>query len=529
MLLFCVVVHGLKGNVSPYDVHYLPHHIRRLFFESLNLSNVNTIELLLPLLSIPILYLQFAYRNAKLTTQQCQAIVARYMEDKKSHQVLLPTEMLNNNADCLDAVRPRWAQYEPGVISVASGTAFTEAEEHQLLSRLGEHPEQCGTSGTALLARSRATFVNNWEMWHDLHGSLWSPPSIIFLLIDMHLSKNIKYDVRLMCHKDVSTCLFTTTVTNWNHTLQPSRSSKHLKSLFKELEQATVHLSRQRQILWELKLVLVQIPILLRRYILDYSLYHLRLATILLQQIIAKSELDDLPEYLLVPLLQEAKFIIYIDSSSIEHKLQALHQRLDLDFCIGGTFETRLLAWKKFLWNRRAPKKQPPVPALISVEEVLLWWGDFDDLSHVLYQNPQFDQPWTIRIPSAAQISQSVMVDSFSKLLALINPILMSQVMALGLLDLATVKASLTQIEENICRGFARSIAASILYNRALDPLHQHLDARCSMTWPFLDTIGIATCSTRACPRIIQTILYGQVNLHDYFDYGMLISASEQA
>lgn len=522
-----LLVGCLKSSFSPNDIHYLPYQICRLFFESLNLSNVNTIELLLPLLSISKLYLQFTYSDARLTTKQCQAIVARYMDNKKSHQIVLPVEMLNKNADCLDAVRPRWAQYEPKVISITHPSAFTEEEQRDLLARLGPHPEGCASIDTAIFGLSNTAFVNNWEVTADLWGDLhvWKSPSVIFRLIDEHFYEGCHLDPRILCLGNDFSDSNQATEAIWADVKQSYGSSQYTTDLFNELQRATDHMSRRRQILWKTKLTHVLISMLLDGYVSGLSEEHLTRASILLYNVIEQHDLKDVPEYILVSMLHQMSLYYCDNALAIDSKLQELQHKLDLNFCLGGSFETRLLAWRKLMWYLVRPTESFYAGTPITVEQVLYWWGDFDNLAYVLYQNPRFDSPWAIVITSATQSPHVTMIDGIPKLLDLINPILQRRATAMNLLNFSAVKEELTEEEELICRCIARSIAANIMYNGALGLVREEVDGKGPLQWPWST---IPKTNRNLCPLNIRTYLHDHTHIHEYIEYEMLLEAKEE-
>lgn len=511
------VVPCLKGRLSPADIHYLPLDVRILFFEALDFADPATLHLLLPLVTTPLLDLHLDYQKARLSTIQSRAIVGHYRHNKRAHRVLFPTGMLSTNDDLLAALRPHWNDYEPGLICLTENSAFTAEEKQRLLSGLGAHPELCGNTVTALEARALNAFTNNWEVSADLHGNRWVPPSIIFYLIDSFLYGRNNVDDRLLT-RELAVAQSTEAIRMaWREMKMGQQMTKNAEFLLLELQRVYGDFSRQRKVLWEMKLVFVIIILAYRGFRLLGDLQYVEMASLALQALLREHDVEDMPEYILPPLLVEASQLFEIYDPHLYDKLHKLQQRVDPDYCIGGSLETRILAWKKQLHRHVGPPRGLYAEGKVTLDRLLLWWGDYEDLSTVLYQNPQIHPPLVVEHPA-------ISIGDMATLLGLLNPIIMQWIRELGLLKSTVPRTGLTEQEACACRGLARCIAANVLYCHALAPLHVGLDPRNEYDWPFSqDTYS---SSPTPCHAILTKALYLQTSIRTYVDYGMLLRAA---
>lgn len=522
----CLAVgEALVGRFTPNNIHYMPPMGRQSFFESLDFAHLPTIALLMPLLSVTSLDLRHDYQRARLSAQQSQHIVAYYMSKSTTHPVVLPSRMVNANQRLLDAVRPRWSEYQPGPIHLDEETLFSTRELRALVATLGRHPEHCGNMATALHSRTVGGFVNSWEMTDDLYGIEAMPPrSDILYIVDEILFSSTYVDPRFRAPSPSDAPFINRVLAAIDRLRDLDRIMLSMELLVEELRRAISRFSRKRRVLWELKLVLVLMETFHRAFEAHGTTAHLKAMRALVGDFLSKNDPAEMPDFLLEALLTRASFRVDFRGAHLAERLHQLQERFERGFSLGGSLATRLLGWKKYLRLHISSPNELVVRGPMKLREILRWWCDYQYLAQALYQNPHFERPLLLRCPWDRQAEPTI-IRKLPDLLAILNPIILRRVQAAHLLDpirpAVAAPQKLPRSERLLCQGLARSIAADVLYNEALSPLFFHLDPSSPQEWPFL-ILNSPFPDEQPCQKILQRALYGEAHIDKFIPYAVL-------
>jgi hypothetical protein len=399
------------------------------------------------------------YENSMINERQATALFEKCYKFQELHPIVLPFRLVSKNLSIMSLLRPVLKMYNPGVIRINAGerSVITVDEFSTILQMLGPHPEYCGT----LYLEQFVPFSGSWHISDDVLRDIYTVPlGSIFSILNF-VGHYVQMNETLVISRPE---------------LQGSDAQeiyKNITSLFCELDWA-IHYNRLLEILknatkgfdlvreafWHGKLVIIA-QLVWRYSEMGWPRVDAKWGT-LTSQFLKSHKPENIPPSVMTMILEfmdlyealhEEELISSLEDIATTRKIQSMYPEFKI---IGGDFSDRIQSWKHLLSRTKNAIFDPPV-GVITVKELLDWWGGYLDLKTVLLVNPIFSRP--IMVKHDGGISR---FNSLNDLLSGLVYIMSSECGIFNEESGQLINMSGTRL--TIVKSLARLIASAIIY-----------------------------------------------------------------
>ncbi|PJF20017.1 hypothetical protein PSACC_00188 [Paramicrosporidium saccamoebae] len=357
LLLCLALVHGLRVRTTPAGLYYgIPKGSRVAIFSTGQYKFPSMQEILLRLLQTRDFRFSDDYTLSRLPNGAAKALLQRFFSTKGLHALVFPFRLVCRTPFMVNFIGRHLLQYQPGVIRLADNqSAFNSDRMEIIFSKLGRDGLRLGD----VFAAQQALRLGYLPFSQD-RGLL---KCIAHVVLDLDTSR-----IWSACqnhYQVVGVCA----------TLYPTA---------RQLLEDTVEMMPQvEQTFWHSMLLIILLRgttrddrSLVRRFLLEFFL---------------RNNVDNIPLFLLEQIVltcSEQNLKINAGSNRrLAVEMRKIRTRFPLLRSIGGNVMDYVYCWSQYLHTIGGHVLQVS-SSVQRMDDLILWWADYDCLEEVLLVNP---------------------------------------------------------------------------------------------------------------------------------------------